>query len=70
MENPEIYLFVCYVLFAKFGFSCSFFCVFVRLWFFRAFPYCLSFLSPPFPSKKIVLFYAFLCKLYFSRHRI
>ena len=38
MENPEIYLFGFHVLFANF----SFLCVFVRLWLFCAFPYCLS----------------------------
>ena len=42
MENPEIYLFGCYVLFANFGFSCSFFvflCVCVFFVLFRtAFP--------------------------------
>ena len=43
MENPEIYLFGFYVLFPNF----SFLCVFVRLWLFCDFPYCLSCLSPP-----------------------
>ena len=66
VENPEIYLFGFYVLFPNF----SFLCVFVRLWLFCAFPYCLSCLSPPSLLENCAFFYAFLYKLYFSRHRI
>ena len=38
VENLEIYLFGFHVLFANF----SLLCVFVRLWLFCVFPYCLS----------------------------
>ena len=34
VENPEIYLFGFYVLFANLSFSCSLLWVFVRLWLF------------------------------------
>ena len=43
VENPEIHLFGSYVLVANFGFSCSFLCVVVRLWFFVLF--CTAFPS-------------------------
>ena len=66
MENPEIYLFGFYVLVPNF----SFLCVFVRLWLFLCFSVLPFLPEPPFPLRKLCFFYAFLCKLYFSRHRI